>query len=60
MIQLRWLLVAAAFVAVSPPVVVAAQPTPPPVATQATEDARLTAFLDAEFARDLKLSLIHI
>jgi uncharacterized protein (DUF885 family) len=55
MSQLRWLLIAAASVALSPPVVLAAQPTPPPVATQSTEDARLTAFLDAEFARDLKM-----
>jgi len=55
MSQLRWLLAAAAFVAVSLPVVVAAQPTPPPAATQVTEDARLTQFLDAEFARDLKM-----
>jgi uncharacterized protein (DUF885 family) len=55
MSHLRWLLVAAALAAVSQPVVTAAQPTPPPAATQATEDARLTKFLDAEFARDLKM-----
>jgi len=52
---LRSLLVAAAVFAVSPPLVaVAAQPAPA-AATQNAEDARLTAFLDAEFAQDLKM-----
>ena len=52
---LRSLLVAAAVFAVSPPAItVAAQPAPA-AATQNAEDARLTAFLDAEFAQDLKM-----
>jgi uncharacterized protein (DUF885 family) len=50
---MRHLLVAAAMFAVSQPVTVAAQPAPS-TATENAEDARLTAFLDAEFAKDLK------
>jgi uncharacterized protein (DUF885 family) len=54
--QLRCLLVAAALVAVSQPITVAAQPAPAPAAaTENAEDARLTKFLDAEFADDLKM-----
>jgi uncharacterized protein (DUF885 family) len=53
--HLRWLLVAAALAAVLAPPVLAAQPAPAATATANTEDARLTQFLDAEFARDLKL-----
>jgi uncharacterized protein (DUF885 family) len=49
----QWLLVAAAALAVPQVSAVVAQPAPPPAAT--TEDARLTAFLDKEFAEDLKL-----
>src|SRR5690349_8180147 len=52
--HLRSFLAAAALVAVSP-ALVAAQPAPAPAATANAEDARLTAFLDAEFAEDLKL-----
>jgi uncharacterized protein (DUF885 family) len=53
--QLRHLLVAAAILAVSQPAIVAAQAAPArAAATQNAEDARLTAFLDAEFAKDLK------
>src|SRR5690349_6564025 len=51
--HLRSFLAAAALVAVSP-ALVAAQPAPAPAATANAEDARLTAFLDAEFAEDLK------
>jgi uncharacterized protein (DUF885 family) len=51
----RWLLVAAALVAISPPTVLAAQLATAPAAQNA-EDARLTAFLDKEFAEDLKFS----
>ncbi len=47
------LLVAAAFVAVPQVSAVSAQPAP--VAKANSEDARLTAFLDKEFAEDLKL-----
>jgi len=54
MLQLRLLLVAAAVFAVAQPVVTAAQPTAA-TAAQATEDARLTKFLDAEFAKDLQM-----
>jgi uncharacterized protein (DUF885 family) len=53
--HLRSLFVAAAVVAVSPAVMVAAQPAPATAPTANAEDARLTAFLDAEFAQDLKL-----
>lgn len=58
--HLRHLLVAAAAFAVSQPVTVAAQPAPAAAAAaqnagQNAEDARLTAFLDAEFAKDLKM-----
>ena len=52
--QLRLLLVAAAMFAVSQPVVTAARPAVA-TATQNAEDARLTKFLDAEFAKDLVL-----
>src|SRR5690348_1290964 len=53
--QLRHLLVAAAILAVSQPAIVAAQAAPArATATENAEDARLTAFLDAEFAKDLK------
>src|SRR5690348_8053390 len=53
--HLRHLLVAvAAIAAVGQPITVSAQPTAPAAATQNAEDARLTAFLDAEFAKDLK------
>jgi uncharacterized protein (DUF885 family) len=48
------MLVAAGFAAV-PNIVLAQAPAPAPVATANSEDARLTAFLDAEFAQDLKL-----
>ena len=52
--HLRWMLLVAAAVAVphAPPAV-AAQPAQAAAAN--AEDARLTAFLDAEFAEDLKL-----
>jgi len=58
--HLRWFLAAAAIVAVPQAVVFAAQPATAPApahaaATANAEDARLTAFLDAEFAQDLKL-----
>jgi uncharacterized protein (DUF885 family) len=49
-----WFLLAAAIVAVPQSITVAAQPAPA-TASVNTEDARLTAFLDAEFAQDLKL-----
>jgi uncharacterized protein (DUF885 family) len=55
MSHLRWLLVAAAFVTVSPPAVLGAQPAPA-TATENAEDARLKAFLDKEFMEDLKFS----
>ena len=51
--DLRWLFVAAAIVAV--PQVSAVEAQPAPAATSSSEDARLTAFLDKEFAEDLKL-----
>ncbi len=50
----RWLFVAAAIVAVPQVSAVSAQ-SAPVAATASTEDARLTAFLDKEFAEDLKL-----
>src|SRR5690348_6886141 len=54
--QLRHLLVAAAILAVSQPAIVAAQAAPArATATENAEDARLTLFLDKEFAEDLKL-----
>src|SRR5262249_5056223 len=56
--QLRWLFVAAAIVAVPQVSAGAVQPAPAETADAATanpEDARLTAFLDKEFADDLKL-----
>jgi uncharacterized protein (DUF885 family) len=52
--QLRWLWLAAAIIAVPQVSTVSAQPAPAAAATNA-EDARLTAFLDKEFAEDLKL-----
>jgi uncharacterized protein (DUF885 family) len=52
--SLRWPLVAAALVAVPQNMPAAAQ-QPAAAASVNAEDARLTAFLDAEFARDLKL-----
>jgi uncharacterized protein (DUF885 family) len=51
--RLRWLFVAAAIVAVPQVSAVSAQPAP--AATANSQDARLTAFLDKEFAEDLKL-----
>jgi uncharacterized protein (DUF885 family) len=51
--QLRWLLVAAAIVFVPEAATFAAEPSAA-VSTN-SEDTRLTAFLDAEFAQDLKL-----
>jgi len=51
---LRWMLVAVAFAAV-PNIVFAQAPAAEPVAPANAEDSRLTAFLDAEFAQDLKL-----
>ncbi|MFL6755722.1 MAG: DUF885 domain-containing protein [Sphingomicrobium sp.] len=53
---LRWMLVAVAIAAV-PNIVVAQAPAPigAPATPANAEDARLTAFLDAEFAQDLKL-----
>jgi uncharacterized protein (DUF885 family) len=54
--QMSHLLVAAAAFAVAQPNSVAAQPAPAAAAsTENAEDARLTAFLDAEFAKDLKM-----
>ena len=53
--HLRWLVVAAAIVTVSPQALVAAQSAPTAARPASAEDARLTAFLDAEFAQDLKL-----
>jgi uncharacterized protein (DUF885 family) len=54
--HLGQLLVAAAAFAVVQPVTAVAQPAPSvAAATQNAEDARLTAFLDAEFAKDLKM-----
>jgi uncharacterized protein (DUF885 family) len=55
MSRLSGLFVAVAFVAASPPMVLAARPVPA-AATENAEDARLTQFLDAEFARDLQFS----
>ena len=52
--HLRWFLVAAAVAAVPQTAAVVARPTAASAAANA-EDARLTAFLDAEFAQDLKL-----
>jgi len=51
--KLVWFLAAASAAAVSQSVAYAVQA--PAVAPASTEDARLTAFLDAEFAQDLKL-----
>jgi uncharacterized protein (DUF885 family) len=51
--KLVWFLAATAAVAISQTGAYSAQA--PAVATAATEDARLTAFLDAEFAQDVKL-----
>ena len=52
--HLRWLLFAAAAVAVPQVSALSAQPAPTATTANA-EDARLTAFLDKEFAEDLKL-----
>ena len=52
--HLRSFLVAATVIAVCP-APAAAKPAPAPAATANAEDSRLTAFLDAEFAQDLKL-----
>ena len=53
MVRSRWLLLAAAVLAVPQVSAVAAQAAP--AAAASAEDARLTAFLDKEFAEDLKL-----
>src|SRR6185312_11784097 len=53
--QLRCLLVVAAVAALSPSIAVSAQPAPAAAPVANSEDARLTQFLDAEFAQDLKL-----
>src|SRR6476661_155560 len=50
---LRWIYVAAAVLALPLPSASALHAAPP--APASTEDARLTSFLDAEFAQDLKL-----
>ncbi len=50
----RKFLAAAALLALSAPVWVAAQPSPVAAPANA-EDARLTAFLDAEFAQEVKM-----
>ncbi len=52
--QLRNFLVAWPIVAVLPPTLLAAQPAPASAATN-LEDARLTTFLDAEFAQEVKM-----
>ena len=52
--HLRWFLVAAAVAAVPQTAAVVARPAAASAAANA-EDARLTAFLDVEFAQDLKL-----
>ncbi|HZU51298.1 MAG TPA: DUF885 domain-containing protein [Sphingomicrobium sp.] len=51
----RWLVFAAAVVVVPQAAGLAAQPTPAASTASNAEDSRLTAFLDAEFAQDLKL-----
>jgi uncharacterized protein (DUF885 family) len=51
--HLRWMLAAAAALWAAPISSVSAQPAP--AATANSEDARLTTFLDAEFAEDLKM-----
>src|ERR1700739_1402045 len=48
-----WFFVAAAVIAVPHSVIVTAAPAP--LAATNAEDARLTQFLDSEFAQDLKL-----
>lgn len=53
--HLRSFLVAAAAAALSPSVVVCAEGVPAALSTANSQDARLTAFLDSEFAQDLKL-----
>src|SRR6476660_9003398 len=50
-----WFLAASAVIAISQPVLLAAQTAPSAVPGANAEDSRLTAFLDAEFAQDLKL-----
>ena len=52
--HLRSLLVTAAIFACCAPALVTAQPAPV-ASTAAAEDARLTAFLDAEFAQEVKM-----
>jgi len=52
--HLRKFLAVAAVIAVCEPVLVAAQASPA-VATAHAQDARLTAFLDAEFAQEVKM-----
>jgi uncharacterized protein (DUF885 family) len=52
--HLRKFLAVAAIIAVCEPVLVAAQASPA-VATANAQDARLTAFLDAEFAQEVKM-----
>jgi uncharacterized protein (DUF885 family) len=52
--HLRKFLAVAAVIAVCEPVLVAAQASPA-VATENAQDARLTAFLDAEFAQEVKM-----
>jgi uncharacterized protein (DUF885 family) len=52
--HLRKFLAVAAVIAVCEPVLVAAQASPA-VATANAQDARLTAFLDAEFAQEVKM-----
>jgi uncharacterized protein (DUF885 family) len=53
--HLRSFLAAAAIAALSPSAIVWAQGAPAAAPTANAEDARLTTFLDAEFAADLKL-----
>jgi uncharacterized protein (DUF885 family) len=53
--HLRSILAAAAIAALSPSAMVWAQGAPAAAPAANAEDARLTAFLDAEFAQDLKL-----
>ena len=55
MSHLRSILAAAAIAALSPSAMVWAQGAPAAAPAANAEDARLTAFLDAEFAQDLKL-----
>src|SRR3569833_257089 len=52
--QLRKFLIAAAVVAMVPPTLVGAQPASTPAPAN-LEDSRLTNFLDAEFAQEVKM-----